>query len=98
MRELIQLAQVTVTIPSLLAQMIAGQRIFDVQGTTIIHALTQLAREHPELGVHIFDAAGSVRRLVLCAHNGVILDKNQSLQQSLQDGDEIQLIASIAGG
>ena len=92
------MAKVEVLIPALLSQMTGGIRNYNVQGETIKDALKAVAEKSPGLAVHLFDEAGALRRLLLCAHNGVIVDCRNLSDITLCEQDRIVLLASIAGG
>ena len=89
---------VTVRLPAVLAEMVGGERRFEVDGATIGEALDDLVRQRPGLSVHFFDDAGAVRRHILCFHNDAYLIGRESLEQPLCAGDVITILNSVAGG
>jgi len=69
-----------------------------VNGDSIQSALATLVGLYPGLGVHLFDESVALRPLLLCARNGVIVERRNLSALALGDADEILLFASIAGG
>ncbi len=92
------MAVVTVQLPAVLAEMVAGQRRFEVTGDTIGEALRDLVRQRPGLAVHFFDDRGAVRRYILCFHNAEYLRGRRSLELPVLPGDVITILNSVAGG
>ena len=78
--------------------MVGVKRCYEVQGDSILEALNAVVGLCPGLGVHLFDESGALRRLLLCAKNGEIVNPNEISDSTLVDADEILLFASIAGG
>ncbi len=90
--------RVTVQLPSVLAQMVGGERLFEVSGQTIGAALSDLVRQRPALGLHLFDDAGAIRRHILCFHNDVYVRGSEGLEVALHAGDSITILNSVSGG
>ncbi len=89
---------VTVQLPAVLAQMVGGDRLFEVSGDTIGAALKDLVRQRPALGLHLFDDVGAIRRHILCFHNEVYVRGREGLDVSLRAGDSITILNSVSGG
>ncbi len=89
---------VTVRLPAVLAQMVGGERRFEVRGETIGEVLHDLVRQRPGLAAHFFDDAGSVRRHILCFHNREYVRGSEGLELPVVPGDEITILNSVAGG
>jgi len=89
---------VTVQLPAVLAPMLSGERIREVDGATVREALAQLIRLEPALAMHLFDEAGGVRPHVACFHNEEFLAAAQALVRPLAEGDRITILNSISGG
>ena len=90
--------EVTVHLPSVLAQMVGGERRFAVHGETVGEALADLVRRAPALGVHLFDDAGALRRHILCLHADVYARGASGLARPVHAGDTITILNSVAGG
>jgi len=86
----------TVRLPRLLEPAVGKVREVKVVGDTLRAAIDDLLRQHPTLGVHLFDEQGALRPHVLCFHNGD-LDREVS-DRSLADGDEITFLQAVSGG
>ena len=91
------MADVTVTIPRLLADVSGGVRTFDVQATTAAEAIEELCRLVPELRVHVFDDTGEVRRHVNVFVRGTHTPA-ADLVTEVTDGDEVAVIQAVSGG
>jgi molybdopterin converting factor small subunit len=91
-------ADVTIRLPRVLAQMVGGERRFDVCGESIGEALNDLVRRRPVLALHFFDEAGSLRRHILCFHNDAYARDGQGLDPPVRSGDTITILNSVAGG
>ena len=92
------MARVSIEIPSILASLI-GERTFQVEGTSVEHALMRLTRRYPVLYTAIFDESGALREHVLCFHNSENTRwYDQGLQHKLQDGDRLTIVQAVSGG
>lgn len=89
---------VTVQLPAVLAQMVEGQRVFEVSGATIGEALEDLVTQRPALRVHLFDESGGMRPHVLCFHNDEYARGIEGLSWPIAAGDRLTILNSIAGG
>ena len=89
---------VTIFIPTPLRSYAGGQSAVRVGGETVGAALKQLVTQHPALQSHLYDEGGRLRSFV----NLYLGDEDvRYLQQEatpLQEGDELSIVPSIAGG
>ena len=92
------MADVTIRLPNVLAQMVGGERRFYVRGESIGEALNDLVRQQPALALHFFDEAGGLRRHILCFHNDAYARCGQDLALPVRTGDTITILNSVAGG
>ncbi len=92
------MGELTVRLPSVLAQMVGGQSTHKAHGGTLRAVLDDLIRQQPALRVHLFDESGSIRRHVLCFHNGVFVRRRDSLDVPVKPGDSLTILHSVAGG
>lgn len=90
-----EVVSVTVTIPTMLAQLIGGARRHQVAASTVAGAVAALISEQRLLGVHIIDESGDVRRHVRVFHNDV---GPASLDTTLTQGDTVTIIQAVSGG
>lgn len=86
---------VAVTIPTMLAELVKGERTLELQGTTVGGVLDALFGEHPELRVHVLDESGSIRPHVSCFHNDWTVD---DLEEPVADGDSVIVLQAVSGG
>lgn len=84
---------VVVHLPSLLATEAGGRNRFEVEASTTGGAL----RELPIRGL-LFDEQDELRPLVNVYVDGVDVRNRGGLDEKLNDGAEIRVVAAIAGG
>jgi molybdopterin synthase sulfur carrier subunit len=89
---------VTIKLPSVLAQVVGGERTFGVRGSSLGEALDDLVRQRPTLGVHLFDEAGQMRRHILCFCNDSYTRGASALAMPVSSGDTITILNSVSGG
>jgi molybdopterin converting factor small subunit len=77
----------------MLAAEVGGQRRFEVEADTVAAALRSL----PVANL-VFNERGELRQLVNVYVNGVDVRDSGGIEQPLSGGEEIRLIAAIAGG
>ena len=84
---------VTVLVPSLLASQAAGQNRFEVEGATVGEALRALPIKDL-----LFDEAGELRPLVNVYVDRQDMRMLNGVETPLGGGEEIRIVAAIAGG
>jgi molybdopterin converting factor small subunit len=84
---------VVVLLPSLLATEAGGRNRFEVEASTTGGAL----RELPIRGL-LFDEQNELRPLVNVYVDGVDVRNRGGLDEQLSGGEEIRVVAAIAGG
>ncbi len=89
---------VSVTLPSLLANLIGSPRTVSVDAPTVGQAIEAILRRHPSLRVHFYDDAGTLRRFVLCFVNDENAAWHDGLDTRLAEGDELTILQSVSGG
>jgi molybdopterin converting factor small subunit len=77
----------------MLAAEVGGQRRFEVEADTVGSALRSL----PVANL-VFDERGELRRLVNVYVDGVDVREQDGMETGLSGGEEIRLVAAIAGG
>lgn len=89
------MASISMTIPKMLADLVGGDRRFEVEADSVRGALEAVIERHPELRVHVFDESGAIRRHVTLFHN-------ESMQIDLDEataaGDTITILQAVSGG
>lgn len=84
-----------VTIPLMLAQLVRGERRFDVPGSTVREVLEGVCHRHPELRVHLFDESGELRPNVSC----FVQDRRVSdLAAPVASDDRVTILQAVSGG
>jgi adenylyltransferase/sulfurtransferase len=89
---------VTIELPSVLSQLVAGAAHVSVEADTLAGALRALVARHPALGVQLFDESGGFRRHVLCFHNGTNTRWLEGGDAPVREGDTIRLMQAVSGG
>jgi molybdopterin converting factor small subunit len=77
----------------MLAAEVGGQRRFEVDAETVAAALRSLPVSNL-----VFDERGDLRQLVNVYVDGVDVRDAGGIDQRLEGGEEIRLVAAIAGG
>jgi len=91
------MAEVTVTVPRLLADLVGGARHQAVDARTAGEALDELCRTHPGLRTHIFDGS-TVRTHVNVFVNGEMLSRHEPLDRPVVAGDDVAVVPAVSGG
>ena len=82
-----------ILLPSLLAAQASGQRRFEVEAGTLGEALAALP-----IADLLLDERSSLRALVNVYVDGVDARERGGLSQRLSGGEEVRVVAAIAGG
>jgi len=89
------MAGVQVTIPSMLATLVSGDRRFVVEAADLAHVISAIFERHPELRVHLLDEEGALRPHVSLFHNEVAI---RALTGPVADGDSVTVLQAVSGG
>ena len=89
---------IRVQLPPVLRAVTGGARQLDAEGQSIAAALSDLARKHPALALHLFDEAGAVRRHVVCLHDSAVVRAADMRSCAIRADDEIIITNALAGG
>ena len=89
------MARVEVTIPSMLATLVNGDRRFHVGGNDVGGVMRAVFDRHPELRVHLIDEAGELRQHVMLFHNDTAI---RTLDGPVHDGDTVTVLQAVSGG
>lgn len=92
------MAQVTFSMPRMLAGFTDGKRRFAVDAQTIEGALRAAEEAYPLLRVHLFDEKGALREHVQIFVNATDCRDLASLEAPVSEGDEIIVLQAISGG
>ena len=85
-------------IPTPLRQYVGKQATVEVKGATVAEALTSLVSQHPDLKKHLYTDEGKLRAFVNLYVNDEDIRYLQKEATTVQDGDSISIVPSIAGG
>jgi adenylyltransferase/sulfurtransferase len=85
-------------IPTPLRQYVGKQASVDVPGTTVGEAMNALVAQHPDLRKHLYTEEGKLRAFVNVYVNDEDIRYLQKDATTVNDGDSISIVPSIAGG
>src|ERR1017187_9649075 len=88
---------IKVTIPTALRGFANGQATVEVRGTTISEVLGNLTTEHAKLRPHLYGEDGKLRNFVRVYVNDEDI-RSHGDNAPVNEGDEISIVPSIAGG
>ncbi len=89
---------VTVRLPTVLVQLLGGDRDVAVSGATLREAMDDLMQRRPDVALHLFNESGELRGNVLCFCNDVLTRSRENLSLPISAGDTITILNSVAGG
>jgi MoaD family protein len=85
-------------IPTPLRQYVGKQTSVDVKAATVGEAMSALVAQHPDLKKHLYTEDGKLRAFVNLYVNDEDIRYLQKEATALNDGDNISIVPSIAGG
>jgi adenylyltransferase/sulfurtransferase len=85
-------------IPTPLRQYVGKQSTIDVKGFTVAEAMEALVAQHPEVRRHLYTDEGKLRAFVNLYVNDEDIRYLQKEATVVNDGDNISIVPSIAGG
>jgi MoaD family protein len=85
-------------IPTPLRQYVGKQTSVDVKAATVGEAMSALVTQHPDLKKHLYTEDGKLRAFVNLYVNDEDIRYLQKEATALNDGDNISIVPSIAGG
>ena len=89
---------VTVQIPTALRRLTAGTGRVQCSAANLEELFSALDEQFPDLKAHLRDEAGEIRRFLNVYVNEEDIRFLGGNTYSFQDGDEVLLVPSIAGG
>lgn len=75
----------------------AGAERVSVPGTSVAECIRAVDARHPGFSAQVFDGQGHVHRFVKLFVNGDEIDR-RAVDTPLAEGDEVEILAAIAGG
>ena len=88
----------TLKIPSPLRRFTNGQASLDVNGENVQEVLNELFTQYPDIQTHLMEKEGTLRNFVNIFINGENIRQKGGLSLLVDDGSDIRIIPSIAGG
>lgn len=88
---------VTVRVPTVLRDLTDGEDEIEGSGATVREVLVELGERHPQLLERITDD-GEVNEFLNVFVNGENIRMGDELDTTVEDGDTIRIMPSIAGG
>jgi molybdopterin converting factor small subunit len=89
---------IKVQIPTALRKLTAGANCFECSPANLGELFSQLDQNFPDLKPHLHDDKGEVRRFLNIYVNEEDIRFLGGPAYAFQDGDEVLLVPSIAGG
>jgi molybdopterin converting factor small subunit len=89
---------ITVQIPTPFRRLTFGTREVDCQAENLTELFTALDEKFPDLSSHLHDEAGELRRFLNVYVNEEDIRFLGGASYQFQDGDEVLLVPSLAGG
>ena len=89
---------ITVQIPTPFRRLTAGASQVDCTASNLGDLLATLGQQFPDLTAHLHDEAGEVRRFLNIYVNEEDIRFLGGTSYQFQDGDEVLLVPSLAGG
>jgi len=89
---------VTVHIPTPLRQYTDGEATVEVAGDTVDAVLRTLVDDHPDLKQNLFTDDDTLRQFVNLYVNDEDIRYGDGVKTTLEPGDELSIVPSIAGG
>lgn len=85
---------IKVIIPSMLRRSTDGHEVVEVRAQSVLECLNKLTERFPALKRWLYDKQGDV-----ASHAHIFVNKKQaSTSDLLNDGDELLILLSVAGG
>ena len=89
---------IVIEIPSALKQYVNNQDEVEVQASSVEEAFESLCSDYVELKPNLFDDNGKVRNFINVYINDDDIRYSKGMSSSVEDGDCIQIVPSVAGG
>jgi molybdopterin converting factor small subunit len=89
---------ITIQIPTALRRLTAGASSVQCSAKNLSELFSQLDQQFPDLKPHLRDEAGETRRFLNIYVNEEDIRFLGGASYAFQDGDEVLLVPSIAGG
>ena len=89
---------ITIRVPNALRKLTDGEGRLQAEGSSVRDVLGRVGEEHPEFLDRITEEDGELRQFLNVFVNGNDIRFEEELDTPVEDGDEISIVPSIAGG
>jgi molybdopterin converting factor small subunit len=89
---------ITISLPATLAALANGEKIVGASGISLGDAVRDVTTRYPALAQRIFDSDGRLSPFVTMFLNSEDVRWRGGMNAPLSDGDEVILVAAVAGG
>jgi len=89
---------VTLRLPTVLAKAAGGQTVHEAKGATVGDVVTDVSTRFPELASRLRDAKGEPYPYVIFYLDDEDIRFRDGFDTPVTEGDEITVVAAIAGG
>ena len=89
---------VTLSLPTVLARLAEGQSTIEAAGGTLGEVVADVARRFPRLAPRLRDEAGGPYPFVTFYLNDEDIRFRGGFETAVREGDEVTVVAAIAGG
>lgn len=90
--------RVTIRIPTPLRSATDGQSTVEVEGQTVDDVLRALVDRYPDLADNLYNEEGTLRQFVNVYVGDEDVRFGDGVETTLEPGDEVSIVPSIAGG
>jgi molybdopterin synthase sulfur carrier subunit len=89
---------ISVHLPAVLSRLANGQRVLELDGTTVGEVVNEAATRFPQLATRLKDEQGEPYAFVTFYLNDDDIRLRAGFGTPVQDGDELTVVPAIAGG
>ncbi|MFC2070562.1 MoaD/ThiS family protein [Chloroflexota bacterium] len=88
---------ITININPSMTHLTEGQEVLEVQGSNVGQCLEQLVARFPEVKTWLYDKDGKLQNFIEIYVN-LMSAYPEELAKPVKDGDELHVVAQVAGG
>jgi len=89
---------VTVRVPGPLRRLTQGKPEVEVEGGTVLEALTSLDTRYPGFHDRLYDGTGQLRQFINIYLNDADIRFGQGLETPVGADDDLSIVPAVAGG
>ncbi len=90
------MSDVTIELPMMLRELVGIASPLRVEAASLGEALDAVRRQHPAIGLHLFDENGNLRRHLLCFYNDEFI--RDAPDTPVSSGDRVLIVHKVSGG